>query len=86
MGSQNLLLGSARPAADATRSPRRPGLARRIGRQIAWLNLALAIRRERQDLAGMPPYLLRDIGLTDTEAKRESGLPWRHVPASRLRR
>lgn len=102
MGSQNVLHAPACAAPVSARDNVLPKLcrglggrighgigrriSRRISRRIAWLNLALAIRRERQDLAGMPPHLLRDIGLTDSDARRESGQPWHHVPESRLRR
>jgi uncharacterized protein YjiS (DUF1127 family) len=86
MESQNLLHQDTCPHAAAL--PIRSGLSvrHRLARGIAWLDLALTIRRERHDLAGLPPHLLRDIGLTDTEASTESQRPWHQIPLNRLRR
>lgn len=62
------------------------GLLARLGRLLAWLHLALLIRRERRQLADMPPHLLRDIGVADVDARREAVLPWHAIPSNRLQR
>jgi uncharacterized protein YjiS (DUF1127 family) len=52
---------------------------------LAWLRLALAARRQRHDLSRLPPEVLRDIGITAEEARREAGKPVWDVPSHWLR-
>jgi uncharacterized protein YjiS (DUF1127 family) len=56
----------------------RPGL---LSRFVARLSLSLATRRHRRALLKLEPHLLRDIGLTDAEARREAARPFWDVPA-----
>lgn len=51
-----------------------PRPARRF-RLFAALAAALAARRSRRDLARLDPRLLRDIGLTESEARAEAIRP-----------
>ena len=45
---------------------------------LAWVEVALARRRQRVRLAALEPRLLRDIGITHAEALAESRKPfWR---------
>lgn len=39
---------------------------------LRFLRLALAVRRERQELKELPPCLLSDIGVTPDEARIEA--------------
>lgn len=45
---------------------------------------AFTARRERAALARLDAHLLRDIGLTDTQACRESARPLWDLPSHRL--
>ena len=53
--------------------PRRPSPLRR-------LRDMLALRRHRRRLGDLDPYLLRDIGLTESEAREEVERPFWDVP------
>lgn len=57
-----------RTLATARPSRRRPSLLRRI-------TDAFALRRQRARLRDLPPHLLRDIGLTEAEARAEADRP-----------
>lgn len=63
---------TGRPAPDLHRDPRGLGL---VGELVAgWLER----RRSRRDLAQLDDRLLRDIGLSPAEARREAAMPfWR---------
>ncbi len=52
---------------------------------LAWFRLAFAARRQRHDLARLPPEVLRDIGITAEEARREATRPVWDVPSHWLR-
>ena len=52
---------------------------------LARLRLALTLRRHRRRLTDLDPHLLRDIGLTEGEARREAGRPLWDVPGHWLR-
>ena len=41
----------------------------------------LSLRRQRRRLAELDPHLLRDIGITEDEARREAELPVWDVPS-----
>lgn len=53
-----------------TRLPRRPRL-------LAALTAMLELHRTRKALGRLDPHLLRDIGLTDHEARAEAARPLR---------
>lgn len=40
----------------------------------------IALRRQRRDLRDLPPHILRDIGLTEDEARAEADRPLWDVP------
>lgn len=48
---------------------------------IAWLRLAFGLRRQRRRLTHLDRHLLKDIGLTETEARLEAERPLWDVPA-----
>jgi uncharacterized protein YjiS (DUF1127 family) len=50
-------------------------------RLLARISTALAVRRQRADLARLPETLLADLGLTRTEALTEAQRPLWDVPA-----
>ena len=50
-------------------------------RLFAALSSALAVRRSRKDLARLGPHLLRDVGLTEGEARAEAERPFWDAPA-----
>ncbi len=52
---------------------------------LAWLQKALALRRQRLQLARMDAAQLRDIGLTAEQARAEAKRPVWDVPAHWLR-
>ena len=54
------------------RRARRPLLARLFD--------VLALRRQRARLRDLPPHMLRDIGLTDAEARAEAERPFWDAP------
>ncbi|HVG48061.1 MAG TPA: DUF1127 domain-containing protein, partial [Rubellimicrobium sp.] len=56
----------------------RPGL---LGRFVA----IMALRRSRRRLCDLDDYMLRDIGLTRTQARSEATRPVWDVPAHWLR-
>ncbi|MDW4550299.1 DUF1127 domain-containing protein [Defluviimonas sp. D31] len=56
---------------------RLPRLRRRL---IDRLRLMLEVRRQRQALADLNDYLLKDIGVSADEARREAGRPAWDVP------
>ncbi|WP_342078600.1 DUF1127 domain-containing protein [Yoonia sp. SS1-5] len=56
---------SAAPA----QNRRSVGLLKRLGHYFA-------VRGQRNGLRKLPPHLLRDIGLTDAEARREVAKPF----------
>ena len=45
------------------------------------LTLAISTRRHRRTLRTLEPHLLRDIGLTEAEARREAERPFWDVPS-----
>ncbi|WP_300514147.1 DUF1127 domain-containing protein [Aliiroseovarius sp.] len=47
---------------------------------FAWLTCALETRRERRALARLEAEALRDIGLTKSQARAETGRPIWDVP------
>lgn len=49
------------------------------------LRLALAIRRHRRRLTALDPHLLRDIGLSDADVRREANRPFWDAPQHWLR-
>ena len=53
--------------------PRRRSLFQRLRDMVA-------IRRHRRRLGDLDPYLLRDIGLTESEAREEVERPFWDVP------
>ena len=57
-----------RSLARATPRPARPLLPR----LVRWLTTARAVRRQRTRLGDLEPRMLRDIGVTDSEAEREA--------------
>ncbi len=58
-------------------APLRSALIRPV---IGWFRQAAALRRQRRALARLDAALLRDIGLTRSEALSESGRPVWDVP------
>lgn len=59
---------------------------RRVARgPLGWIIAALAVRRQRQALAALPPEHLADIGLSAETARREVEQPIWNVPAHWLR-
>ena len=45
---------------------------------LAWIIRAIERRRQRRDLATLTPWELKDIGLTQEQARQESAKPfWR---------
>mgnify|MGYP001765411063 CR=1 FL=1 len=56
---------------------RRPLLSRILRR----VSLALAARRDRRALLRLEPHLLRDIGLSEAEARAEAARPVWDVPS-----
>ncbi|MCA0274170.1 MAG: DUF1127 domain-containing protein [Proteobacteria bacterium] len=56
----------------------------RIG-VLAWLRLALTLKRHRRALGGLDRHLLKDIGLSETEARLEAERPVWDVPSHWLR-
>jgi uncharacterized protein YjiS (DUF1127 family) len=53
---------------------------------LAYLKRLRAMRRSRQDLANLPDYLIRDIGLTRDAAMEEASRPFWDVPDHWMRR
>jgi uncharacterized protein YjiS (DUF1127 family) len=64
-------------AAVSARAPRSGLLSRTLG----LLSLGLAARRHRRALLKLEPHLLRDIGLTDADARAEASRPFWDVPS-----
>lgn len=62
--------------------PLRPTLAIPLGRLLAAL---VSLRRERQALGNLDAHLLRDIGITQDEARREARRPVWDAPGHWLR-
>jgi len=60
----------------STRARPRP----RRGSLLQRLRDMLALRRHRRRLGDLDPYLLRDIGLTESEAREEGERPFWDVP------
>jgi len=58
----------------------------RVGRLLAWVGLAMRIRRERARLANMSDHELRDIGLTREQVNHESYRGIADIPPNRLKR
>ncbi len=58
----------------------RPGA---LSRALKYLVLALRVRAERRQLAGLSDEALADIGITRTAAMREAERPLMDVPAHR---
>ena len=56
---------------------RRPGI---LAQALARLTTGLALRKHRRALLTLDPHLLRDIGLSETEARREAERPFWDVP------
>ncbi len=52
---------------------------------LARLRLAITLRRHRRQLREMDRHLLRDIGLTEAEARMEAEKPFWDVPQHWLR-
>ena len=52
---------------------------------IAWIRLALTFKRHRRALGALDRHLLKDIGLTETEARLEADRPVWDVPSHWLR-
>lgn len=52
---------------------------------IAWLKLALSVKRHRRALSDLDRHLLKDIGLSETEARQEAERPVWDVPSHWLR-
>lgn len=58
--------------------PECPAPARRPRSLMAWLKLFVHRRKTRRELASLPDYLIRDLGLTPHEVRREIVKPfWR---------
>ena len=55
----------------------RPGI---LAQGLARLTTGLALRKHRRALLTLDPHLLRDIGLSETEARREAERPFWDVP------
>lgn len=55
-----------------------------LQRWVAAIALRIRIRRERKELAELPGYLLRDIGVDPQQARIESIRAFNDIPASRL--
>jgi uncharacterized protein YjiS (DUF1127 family) len=68
---------SHHPAVLSARASR-SGLLTRI---LRFASLGLAVRHHRRALLKLEPHLLRDIGLTEAEARREAQRPFWDVPA-----
>lgn len=49
---------------------------------IATVLSMFRLRKSRADLRGLDPHLLRDIGLTEDDAKREADRPVWDVPSN----
>lgn len=62
----------------------RRGVFQTIQRWFELQTLRLQIRRERRQLATLPPHLLDDMGISEARAQRESRLPFTDVPLQRL--
>ena len=60
-------------------------LGRRVLRLVAWIDLVLQIRRERNQLAGLSDHELCDIGITRAQADAESYRGLSHIPRNRLK-
>lgn len=54
-------------------------------RAIAWLKLALTVKRHRRALADLDRHLLKDIGLSESAARQEAERPVWDVPSHWLR-
>ena len=50
------------------------------GGLLTRLRLAMALRRQRRQVAALPDHLLRDIGLSPQEAQHEAARPLWDVP------
>jgi uncharacterized protein YjiS (DUF1127 family) len=60
---------------------RRQSSARRARSILSIVLNVLSLRRQRRRLAELDPHLLRDIGITEDEARREAQLPVWDVPS-----
>lgn len=77
----------ARAAEPVATTGTQPGSVwRRAGHVLAWLNLAIKIRRERRQLSRLSDYELRDIGVTRDQVLRESYRGIADIPPNRLKR
>ena len=65
-------------SAAASARPRRPSLVRGFLRRLAQV---MAMRRHRVALSKLEPHLLRDIGLTEDQARTEAARAIWDVPS-----
>lgn len=55
----------------------------RSGRLFDWVDLAMQVRRERRDLARLDERMLKDIGLDNGQAWRETSRDFADLPRKR---
>lgn len=68
-----------------SRNPTDSRLAQLWKGWLATQRLRIQVKQERRDLAGLPPYLLKDIGIDPQSAHTESMRAFSDLPENRLR-
>jgi uncharacterized protein YjiS (DUF1127 family) len=59
---------------------------RAVARLWRFIEAALRVRRERRELGALDDYLLKDIGVSRSQAQREANRDFFDVPEHRIRR